>query len=108
MIADDSPATLGAVPNSDSQHPLAVDHRGDEHLSRLHKIHDPVAVRDRLANAVVIELGHLSPGQWKFAQGLRERDDSSDYCVGVGGESEAMYQAIDSTSARARGDQTTR
>jgi hypothetical protein len=90
MIADDSPATLGAVPKLRLTASSCVDHCGDEHLSRLRKINDPVAVRDKLANAIVIELGHLSLGQWKFAQGLRERDDSSDYCVGVGGESEAM------------------
>src|SRR5450755_1449549 len=73
------------VPNSDLPHPLAVDHRRDEHLSRLHKINDPVAVSDQLADAIVIELGHLPPRQREFAQGSCERHDSSDYRVGIGG-----------------------
>jgi hypothetical protein len=43
------------------QYPLAVDHSRLEYFRCVYELNDPLAIRDQLLDAVVIELGHLSP-----------------------------------------------
>ncbi|HEX6804288.1 MAG TPA: hypothetical protein VF133_11465 [Terriglobales bacterium] len=52
-----------------------MNHSGNEHFILLQVVNDAVAVREQLANILVIELGYLSPG----AREARQYFCSADY-----------------------------
>ena len=87
---------------------FSVDYGRDNHFRTLYVVDNPIAVSDHFAQVFILELRHLAAGKWKFLKCPRERDDASNYRPSVKRGIRGIYDAIASTSASARGDQTTR
>src|SRR5271165_47171 len=62
---------------------FSVDYRSDNHFRSLQAVSDSIAVCDRFAQVLVLELRHFASGKGEFLQRTRERDDSSDDRAGV-------------------------
>ena len=57
-----------SIPGHRLQHPLAVNHRGDNDHILLHAVNDSVTVGEDLAEVFVVELGHILPRKGKVAK----------------------------------------